>query len=100
MNAIWIMIVFDIIDEMMQVVGHRSHTLARVPDSEILTLAIVAAQYFQNHYARALWVMQALGYLSGQISTSRFNRRLHALAGWLPCWQRFSERSSPLGMRL
>ena len=27
--------------------------------------------------------MQALGYLSGRLSVSRFNRRLHAMAAWL-----------------
>jgi hypothetical protein len=84
MNAIWIITVFYIIDDMMQTLGHHSHALARVPDSEVLTIAIVSAKYFQNHHERAMGVLQATGYLSGRLSTSRFDRRLHALADWLP----------------
>lgn len=49
----------------------------------MLTIAVVAAKYFQNHHARALAVMQATHYLSDVLSTSRFNCRLHALADWL-----------------
>jgi hypothetical protein len=84
MNAIWIITVFHIIDDMMETLGHHSHVLAQVPDSEVLTVAVVSAKFFQNHHERALGVLQATGYLSGQLSTSRFNRRLHALADWLP----------------
>jgi hypothetical protein len=83
MNATWIVTVFYITDELMEELGHQSDIRAQVPDAEIITVAIVAAKYFQNHHERALEVMQALGYLSGSISVSRFNRRLHALADWL-----------------
>ena len=83
MNAIWIITVFVVIDDLMQALEHRSHVLAQVPDAEILIVALVAAKYFQNHHERALWVLQQAGYLSGSISISRFNRRLHALADWL-----------------
>jgi len=44
---------------------------------------VVAAKSFQNHLARALQVMHLGHYLSGALSVSRFNRRLHALRGWL-----------------
>lgn len=83
MNAIWIITVFVVIDELMSRLGHESHHLAHVPDSEVLTVAVVAAKYFQNHQERALGVLQECGYLSGRLSVSRFNRRLHALAAWL-----------------
>ena len=83
MDALWIVTVFDIIDTVMLQLDHRSHCLAQVPDAEVLTVAVVAAKYFQNHHARGLAVMQALGYLSGRLSAARFNRRLHALADWL-----------------
>jgi hypothetical protein len=83
MNATWIVAVFLMTDDLMEAVGHHSHVLAQVPDSEIITAALVAAKYFQNHHERALWVMQELHYLSGTLSVSRFNRRLHALADWL-----------------
>jgi hypothetical protein len=83
MNDDLIVATYVIIAEVMQRAGHRDHRLVRVTDAEVLTVAVVAAAAFQNHHARALQVMQGLGYLSGRLSTSRFNRRLHALASWL-----------------
>jgi hypothetical protein len=76
---------YSIIDEAMQALGHQSHTLAQVTDAEVLTVAVVAAMYFQNHHERALFVMKMGRYLTKPLSTSRFNRRLHSLskAGWL-----------------
>ncbi len=83
MDAIWIITVFVISDSVMEHLGHRSHRLAEVPDAEVITVAVVAAKYFQNHHERALTVLTQAGYLSGHLSPSRFNRRLHALADWL-----------------
>ena len=83
MDATWIITVFVITDSLMEQLEHRSHRLAGVPDAEVITIAVVAAKYFQNHHERALAVLSQAGYLSGHLSTSRFNRRIHALADWL-----------------
>ncbi len=83
MNDEWIIPAFVVIDTVLQHLGHSSDVRAHVPDSEILTIAVVAAKYFANHHERAVCVLRAGGYLSGGISVSRFNRRLHALANWL-----------------
>ena len=71
-------------DDVMQLFGHRDHPQAGASDSEVLTVAAVAACRFENHHERALDLMGSAGYLSGALSVSRFNRRLHALADWLP----------------
>ncbi len=84
MNALWIITVFVVVDDVMHELGHRSHKLAQASDAEVLLVAIVAAQFFQNHHERALSVLHEMHYLSGALSISRFNRRLHALADWLP----------------
>ncbi len=84
MNDDVIVPIFVVIDEVMTLLGHRSHPQAGASDSEVLTVAVVAACQFENHHERALSVMRALHYLSGDLSGSRFNRRLHALADWLP----------------
>ena len=83
MNDDLIVTAYVAIAELLRCAGHRDHALARVGDAEVLTVAVVAAASFQNHQARALAVMQGMGYLSGRLSVSRFNRRLHALADWL-----------------
>jgi len=74
---------YVVVDTVLTAAGHRDHPLAQVSDAEVLTVAAVAAAYFQNHHERALQVMQGMRYLSGRLSASRFNRRLHALAPWL-----------------
>lgn len=84
MNDTLIVTIFVTIDEVMTLLDHCSHPQAGASDSEVLTVAVVAACQFQNHHARALGMMHALHYLSGDLSVSRFNRRLHALADWLP----------------
>lgn len=80
MNETFIVTSFVVIDEVLKAAGHKSHMLAQVPASEILWLTVVLAIYFQNHHERTMYVMQRLEYLSGKISISRFNRRLHQLS--------------------
>lgn len=83
MNDHLIITSYVIIDDIMRSLNHRSHALAKVSDAEVLTVAVVAAKYFHNNHERALWVLTHLGYLSAHLSTSRLNRRLHAVADWL-----------------
>lgn len=83
MNDLFIIAVHVIADDIMSYLDHKDHTLAQVCDSEVLTVAVVAAKYFHNNHERALYVLSQLGYLSGNLSISRFNRRLHKLASWL-----------------
>ena len=78
-----IVTVYVVIDDVLRALGHRSHVLAHLSDPEVLLVAVVAALYFQNHHERALQVMHGMRYLSGKLSVSRFNRRLHALGDWL-----------------
>lgn len=82
MNDTLIVAIFTVIDDVMTTLGHRTHPLAGASDSEVLTVATVAACQFQNHHERAVCVLRGMGYLSGRLSVSRFNRRLHALAHW------------------
>src|SRR5258708_12847823 len=84
MNDAVIVPIFVVIDDVMCALGHRTHPQAGASDSEVLTVATVAACQFQNHQERALQVMSSKGYLSGTLSVSRFNCGLHALADWLP----------------
>lgn len=83
MNDDFIVTTFVVRDKTMQALGHRDDIRARASDAEVLTVAVVAARYFQNHLERALQVRHLGRYLSVARSVSRFNRRLHRLAGWL-----------------
>ncbi len=83
MDDDFIVTAFVIIDKTMQALGHRDDVRAGASDAEVLTVAVVAAKYFQNHLERGLPMMHLGRYLSGPLSVSRFNRRLHRLADWL-----------------
>ena len=82
MDDSFIIAAYSVIAETLEELGHYSHPLATVSDPEVLTVAVVAAKYFQNHQERALCVMVRSGYVP-RLSVSRYNRRLHALAAWL-----------------
>jgi len=87
MDATWMITAFVVIDTLMERLGHRSDVRAHVPDSETLTIAVVAAKYCSSHHERAVQILNGYGYLSGRISVSRFNRRLPQLAdgmAWIP----------------
>ncbi len=77
MDAEWMIAAVLVIDRTMEQLGHRSYAWRRVPDSEVITVAVVAANSIQNHHERASRVMRQLRYLSGSLHSSRFNRRLH-----------------------
>jgi hypothetical protein len=83
MDDDFIVTAFVVIDKVMGALGHRDDVRAGASDAEVLTVAVVAAKYFQNHLERALGVMRLGRYLSGPLGVSRFNRRLHRLADWL-----------------
>ena len=78
MNATYIVTSYVVVDDVLKLMGHTDDCRTHVSSAEILTVAIVAAKYFQNHHERALCVLQQTGYLP-KLSVSRFNRRLHAL---------------------
>jgi hypothetical protein len=80
MNDDLIVAVYVVLDDLLRAMGHRTHPLAQTTDSEVLTVGVIAACQFANHHERALCVLEAMGYLSGPLSISRFNRRFHALA--------------------
>jgi len=83
MNDTMIVAVYVVLDDVLRLLGHRTHALASVSDAEVLTVAVVAAGQFQNHHERALCMLQGMGYLSGRLSVSRFNRWAHALMAHL-----------------
>jgi hypothetical protein len=78
MNATYIVTSYVVVDDVLKLMGHTDDCRTHVSSAEILTVAIIAAKYFQNHHERALCVLQQTGYLP-KLSVSRFNRRLHAL---------------------
>lgn len=82
MDDSFIVTAYCIISDTLSQLGHQTHSLAKVGDAEVLTVAVVAAKFFGNHQERALCVMVKAGYIRS-LSVSRYNRRVHALTAWL-----------------
>ena len=82
MNDTYIVTTYVVIDDILKAWGFVDDCRARGHAAETLTVAVVAAKYFQNHHERALGLLIRLGYLH-QLSASRFNRQLHKLRDWL-----------------
>ena len=82
MDDTYIVTVYCVIEDMLAVSGYEDDVRASVSAAEVLTVAVIAAKYFQNHHERAVGVMVRVGDIP-PLSVSRFNRRLHALSDWL-----------------
>jgi len=78
MNEDYIVTVYWVIDETLKRWEWQDDCRTSLSAAEVLTVAVVAAKYFQNHHERALYVLAAQGDVPF-LSLSRFNRRLHAL---------------------
>jgi hypothetical protein len=76
MDALYIVTVYVVLDDTLKAMGHQDDCRAQVTTVEVLTVAVIAARYFNNHQERALCVLHMLGAIP-PLSVSRFNRRLH-----------------------
>ena len=70
---------FCILDDLLHILHHRNDPQAKITDSEILTIAILACQEFGGNMRKALQWGKALHLFSFVPSESRFNRRRHRL---------------------
>jgi hypothetical protein len=87
MDASWMIPAVVVIVTLMERLGQRRDGRAQVPDSAMLTIAVVAATDVGSHHERAVPIMHECGSRSGRISVSRFHRRLHQRAermAWIP----------------
>lgn len=82
MNDTYIVTSYVVIDDILKAWDFQDDSRASGYGAEILTVAVMAAKYFQNHHERALCILVRLGYVT-PLSVSRFNRRLHGLREWL-----------------
>lgn len=66
---------------MLQAIGHKEHSQRKMSDSEVITTAFVSALYFGGHIDNARNFMKMTGNIPCMLDKSRFNRRLHGIAG-------------------
>ena len=85
MNATWMGPVCEVIATSMARLDHHRHRLSQVPAAAVRTGAVVAAKAVPKPHERARAVLHARPARARPLSPARFNRRLPALAAWLPC---------------
>lgn len=79
-----IITIYCFFDEFLQAAGHRDDPQARLSTAEVMTIALVAAEFFTGNQQAALDFLASHGYIA-PFSKSRFNRRLHRIPETL--WQ-------------
>src|SRR6266581_2635270 len=82
MNDTYIVTTYVVIDDILKAWGFEDDCRASGHAAETLTVAVLAAKYFQNQHEQALCLLIRLGYVS-RLSGSRFKRQLHKLHDWL-----------------
>jgi hypothetical protein len=72
--------IYCFIDDLLKSLDHKQDVRARISDSEVITIALVAMLYFGGNFERARRVLAELGLVRRMLSRSRFNRRVHQVA--------------------
>ncbi|MDE0314692.1 MAG: IS982 family transposase [Candidatus Poribacteria bacterium] len=75
-----IVAVYTICNDLLISLGHQTHPNAQMTDAEVMTTAIIAAQFFCGNHQRACSVLKNHGYIPNMLGHSRYNRPLH----WIP----------------
>ena len=65
--------------------GYRDDPQAQMTTAEVMTVALVATEFFVGNQERSRVFLKEHGYIQRMLSKSRFNRRLHAIPDTL--WQ-------------
>jgi len=79
-----IVVAYCIIDDLLNLLGHRDDPQSKTPASVVLTVWILAALEHGGRQNKALERCRELGLFSFVPSRSRFNRRLHTLSYLIP----------------
>jgi hypothetical protein len=79
-----IITIYCFFDELLRTIGHRDDPQAQLTTAEVMTVALVAAEFFTGNQQAALNFLSSHRYIK-PFSKSRFNRRLHHIPETL--WQ-------------
>ena len=74
-----IVAVYTICDDLLISLGYHTDPQAQMTDAEVMTTAIIAAQYFGGNHQKACCVLKTLGYIPNMLGHSQYNRRLHRI---------------------
>jgi hypothetical protein len=75
-----IIALYCLVDDVLKAIGHRDDSRRSLTDAEVITTALVAARFFGGNQAQSQNYLREQGLIPRQLSPSRFNRRIHAVA--------------------
>jgi hypothetical protein len=75
-----IIFIYCLCDDLLKALHHWEDPQSRVGDAQVLTTALVAAQYFGGNFTLSQAFLFEQGYFAQRLSHSRFIRRLHRCA--------------------
>ena len=76
-----IVVVYCFCDDVLKGLHHDEDPQRQMSDAEVMTTAIVAAQYFAGNLEKSSIFLQEHGYIPKMLEKSRFNRRMHKISG-------------------
>jgi len=79
-----VLVAYCIIDDLLKTLGHKDDPQSKTPASVVLTIWVLAALAFAGKHKHALAYAKEQSLFSFIPSRSRFSRRLHNLAHWIP----------------
>ena len=71
--------IYVFIDDILIEIGHKETSNRNTSDSEIITVALIAAKYFHGNIDHAISFAKSTNLCPGMLGKSRFNRRIHAI---------------------
>jgi len=81
---IGIITIYCLCDDFLKAMNHVEDRQRRLSDAEVMTVAIVAVQYFGGIIERARAMLAEPPYITLMVSRSRLNRRLGRAPFYLP----------------
>jgi hypothetical protein len=66
-------------DDVLKSINHREADSRKTTDSEIITVVLIAAQYFGGNIEKAINFVRSTGLMPQMLGKSRFNRRMHQI---------------------
>jgi hypothetical protein len=71
--------IYVFIDDILIEIGHKEPVNRNASDSEIITVALVAAKYFHGNIDHAISFARSTNLCPTMLGKSRFNRRIHSI---------------------
>jgi hypothetical protein len=66
-------------DDILKSINHKEPDSRKTTDSEIITVVLIAAQYFGGNMEKAIGFVRSTGLMPQILGKSRFNRRMHKI---------------------